>query len=486
MINLSEFRDMVLQSKAEEIIDYIAANRNRLKLMFINLEVDKDIDRQASTIVSYLSGLQLSVDAKESDEIQFLYKELGLYFKKVNNQGLVSNCSTHLAENIFKNRLNAWLHYKHYSEPESHCRLFDKYLRKLSTALTDGVEDYENDVLRDLHTYYLETAALLVRLNRQDLLEVFEELFENDELCEKYQLLNIYQENKHQFTAEVTIEDEILKIYEPSVFTEKLFEDKFLHYIKNHNSTDWHQVLLGYNSFTIRNEIINFGQAHFDDTYGNLTANDIVKLYSYFNMRKHYYSTLYLLERFNHIHEFHGTNGRIKFIDVGCGPATSAVALIDHLHTINLDKVSFDYFAVDYYQSMREEAEYMMENEVYEDIGSNFYLQKLGDINYDLLNNANSIIINTCYLFASDSLDEEELAQDVLNIRRVKPEVKFYILFQNTSDETKNEKYNNFKEYLGEVTSLFNTTSLVSYNNKRNSYYPPTQERVYFEILEIA
>ncbi|SIS62281.1 hypothetical protein SAMN05421786_101569 [Chryseobacterium ureilyticum] len=485
MIPLSDFSGKIIQSTPAEITEFISGNRNLLKLMFINLDITKDNTDRCSSILVHLGVLQLPQEEEESNEIQFLYKELGLYFKKANNKGLVSNCSNHLTENIFKNRLKSWLHHKLYLSADSHCKLFENYVVKLSAAITDGDEDYENDVLRDLHSYYLETVALLERLNLHELKEQFQQLFENDELIEKYQLLNIYQQNKHQFTAEVVIGEGIEKIYEPSVFAEELFEDKFLRYIRTHEDTVWYQVLLGYDTYTIRKKIINFGQAHFDNTYGSLTANDIVKLYSYFNMRKHYYSTLHLLERFNRIHNFHQTNGRIKFIDVGCGPATSAIALIDHLHAINGDSVSFDYFGVDYYTSMREEAANMMTNEVYLNDGSVMYIKRLGNIDYDLLSNANSIYINTCYLFASDSLDEEELAHDVMNIRRAKEDIPFYILFQNTTEHSKNVKYNAFKGFLGDFKVLFGESSLIRYNNRRNSYHPPTEETVAFEILEL-
>ncbi|WP_333621111.1 hypothetical protein [Sphingobacterium multivorum] len=485
MIDISDFSARIIQSTPEEIIQYVADNRNPLKLTFINLEIIRDTIDRCSSILMYLSSLQLPVEVKESNEIQFLYKELGLFFKKANKQGLVANCSNQLVANIFKNRLKAWLHHKHYTNAESHCKLFASYLEKLSIAITDGNEDYENDVLRDLHNYYLDTMALLEKRGHHVLMQEFEELFESETLIGKYKLLDIYQRSKNQFTAGLLIVEENHKIYEPSVFTDALFEDKFLAYIRNHQNTVWYEILLGYPTFTIRNEIINFGQAHFDNSYGALSSSDIVKLYSYFNMRKHYYSTLYLLERFNRLQDFHGTNGRIKFIDIGCGPATSGIALTDHIHAIGGSEVSFDYFGVDCYQSMRTEAAYMMDNGVYENNNSTFYLERLGDIDYEDLNNANSIYINTCYLFASDSLNEVELAKDVLNVKKAQGEVPFYILFQNTTDATKSVKYNNFKEQIGNFTVRLEGTSLIRYNNRRNSYFSPTEEAVYFEILEI-
>ena len=487
MIGLQEFRDTILQFGGAELIGYIDGNRNRLKLLFINLEVDEVNTVLMEQIMVLINSMQLLKVQKDSDELQFLYKELGLYFKRANVYGPAQTCSNRINEQIFKNRLRAWMHYRMYRHIEYHCEHFKKYLTKLSDAITDGVEDYENDVLRDLHVYYEHTVALMQEKNKPGELAAFNTLFENPDLLDEFPLLASYQENKYQFTATIEIGEEIRKIYEPSDFAGNLFDEKFLDYIRTHADTQWHEILLGYNQMVIRNDIIKYGQAHFDDTYRNLSANDVVKLYSFFNMRKHYYSSLHLFERFSHIADFHGTNGRIKFIDVGCGPATSGIALVDYLHTINGDTVSFDYFGVDYYRSMRQEAQYMMQNAVYENTNATFFMRSLGDIDFRDLENANSIFINTCYLFASDSLNEEQLAKEVLNVKRSKRDVPFYILFQNTTDPAKNIKYRNFKRHLCyDREPMLKVNSWIRYNNRRNSLFKPTEELVYFEILEIA
>jgi hypothetical protein len=136
---------------------------------------------------------------------------------------------------------------------------------------------------------------------------------------------------------------------------------------------------------------------------------------------------------------------------------------------------------------MREEAEYMMQNSAYSDQGTTFYLADLAELGYELLDNANSIYINTCYLFASDSLNENKLAEDVMHIRKSKPDVPCYLLFQNSTDPAKNVKYNNFKRLLRYVEPpIFSTTARVSYNNRRSSMFGPTHEDVYFEILELT
>lgn len=486
MMSLQNFHDLILQFNSAQLIAHINANRNGLKLLFIDLEVNEGNRRLMRAILVFINSGVLLKEDRDFEEIQFIYKELGLFFKRDNDYGHAQSCSNRIKEQIFKNRLWAWMHYHMYRDIGSHVELFRKYLKKLSAAITDGVEDYENDVLRDLHVYYENTVLLMEGKNEQAQLARFKALFTDPALLDEYPLLASYNENKFQFTAVIEIGEEIAKIYEPSDFTDDLFEDKFLGYIKNHPETRWHEILLGYGQFVVRKDIIKFGQAHFDDPYRNLSASDVVKLYSYFNMRKHYYSSLHLFERFKHIADLHDTNGRIKFIDVGCGPATSGIALVDYLHTIKGGTVSFDYFGVDYYNSMLEEAAHMMHNEVYNNTDSTFFMHSLGDIDFADLENANSIFINTCYLFASDNLKTAELAQDVMHVKNAKREVPFYILFQNTTDPAKNVKYAEFKKHLDyDKEPLLSTTSLIRYNNRRNSLYRPAEETVYFEILKL-
>jgi hypothetical protein len=208
-------------------------------------------------------------------------------------------------------------------------------------------------------------------------------------------------------------------------------------------------------------------------------------LYSYFNMRKHYFSSVYLLERANLIEKFYSATGMIKFIDIGCGPATTGIAITDHIFQLYGAPVSFDYFGIDYYNSMRQAAKSYMTNRVFAPGKQTCYLDNLLKIPFDSLDNSSCIIINTCYLFASDSLDEKELAKTVVSLRRSQPETPFFIFFQNTTDCTKNVKYANFKKLISSHTVILTDKVKIKYSNQRNSFYPPSGETVYLEILEL-
>ena len=484
-MDIVTLRDTFLQLKEADIISFISSEKKVLKLLFINADPSTENSLLLSQIQIYLGEIQLSDNAARSEEIQFLYTELAFFFKRNNEMGPVFDCINLIEESVLKFRLKAWLHYKQYTNNDSHINLFRKYLLKLSAAITDGVEDYVNEVLRDLNVYFNSTTKTLTDLGESELINLFQSQFDDKEIQAEFPLLLLYALNKEQFADDIEINEIKTKIFEPSAFTAALFEDKFLSYIRNHPTTKWHHILLGYDNYTIRSTIIKYGQAEFDTPYDSLTTEDIVKLYSYFNMRKHYYSSMYAFDRLGLIQKYYGTSGSIKFIDIGCGPATSGIAFTDLIHSHTETTVSFDYFGIDYYSSMCAAAKNYMDNDVYIPGELTCYLKDLSDMNFDWLNNASCIVINTCYLFASGSLKEDILAENIVTLRKAVPETPFFVIFQNTTDKEKNHKYTTFKALIPGLSVLLSENAVINYNNRRNSYYTPTQETVFLEILAL-
>ena len=274
------------------------------------------------------------------------------------------------------------------------------------------------------------------------------------------------------------------KIFTPSPFTETLFTDKFIDYIKFHDSTLWNNVLLGLDTYTIRSEVINFGQANFDKPYKNLQPSDIVKLYCYFNMRKHYYSSVYLFERCSWIKKLANNVGCLKFIDVGCGPGTSGIALTDYLLSIESLNQQFDYIGIDYYDSMLKAAEDLMTNAVYNKCNNIVFTKSISNLQSVDFNNANSILLNTCYLFASPTLNIDLLSTEINSLLATYSLLPRFLLFQNTTDESKNNNYKLFKTKIMKHEVLLSEKITIKYNNQRNSFYPPVHESVYFEVLK--
>ena len=463
----------LLISQTREIDIFISTKRNEIKLIFNNLISTSENTKSCIQILSNLH--QQNNQIKSNIEVQFLFTHLAFYFKAANKTAYVTTCINNLTNSILKNRLSAWHQYKKYTGgAPSHINRFETYLAKLSLAVSDEEEEYFEDVLLDLHSYLNEFSHIVD----------FGIVLNNPELIKKYPLLYEYKKRNASLEFEIELHESVNKIYSPSIFAEELFNSKFIDYIRYHPQTEWNKILLGYDKFIVRSEIIKFGQANFDTNYNNLNPTQIVKLYCYLNMRKHYFSSLYLFERCTWLKKIISNQGRTKFIDIGCGPATSGIALTDYLNSEAESQKQFDYFGIDIYQSMLEAASYLMTNQVYKNVNYQQYEKSIKTIDTNYLTNANSILLNACYLFASPSLEIDDLVEDInslLNAYKTKPR---FLFFQNVIDPNKNFKYEIFKNKLIKHEVLLSEKVVIKYNNQKDSRYPPVSEPVYFEILK--
>jgi hypothetical protein len=472
-MTLEELKIAALESDMQELNDFVSIKRDEIKLLFSNLIPEATNSQHC---IALISNLHLNRNnGIETSGIQFLLTCLANYFKAAILPVYVQTCISNLQDNVLKYRLLAWFQYKYeYTTQKSHVTRFSQYLEILSKAIADENEDYTDDVLSDLQSYYSEFSHVTG----------FHQQFQNQDIVTNFPILGEFNRRRGCLDYIVELHEAIDKIFTPSVFTEKLFADKFINYIRLHHSTVWNTKLLGYDNFTIRSEIINFGQANFDKSYNELLPSDVVKLYCYFNMRKHYYSSLYLFERCSWIQNLINQKGCLKFIDLGCGPATSGVAMTDYLLSSSSSKQNFDYIGIDCYKSMISAALDMMDNPVYNKCTIKSFKQRLADLEEADFINVNSILINTCYLFSSPSLNVISLASEINGILSSYNQVPRFLLFQNTTDESKNINYTLFKSKLIHYEILLSDKVTIKYNNQRNSFYQPVHESVYFEVLK--
>jgi hypothetical protein len=472
-MRLEELKTKSLNCDLTELDEFVSQNRNEIKLLFSNLVVETSVTNDCIELIRHIHSKRRK--GVNSDGVQFLLTSLAFYFKTANRPAFVQTCITNLQDNVLKFRLIAWYQYKNeYTQTKSHLTRFPQYLEKISKAVADENEDYTDDVLSDLNTYYSDYSHIIG----------FQEQFSNIDLVSNFPILSEYNKRKGALDYRIELHENVDKIFTPTQFAENLFTEKFIDYIKYHQSTVWNNILLGEDTFTIRKEIINFGQANFDKPYKKLHPQDIVKLYCYFNMRKHYYSSIYLFERCSWIEKLTSAKGCLKFIDIGCGPGTSGVALTDYLHSIKRLKQQFDYIGVDCYDSMLEAAADLMSNSVYDKRNKTVFTKNIGNIVSGDFHEANSIILNTCYLFASPTLNIDLLATEINNLINDYSDLPRFLLFQNTTDESKNINYNLFKTKIIDHEILLSEKVTIKYNNQRNSFYPPVHESVYFEVLK--
>jgi hypothetical protein len=471
-MTLDDLKILIIQTEINELGTFLSENRNEIKLLFSNSSTTIENTNTCIQILSYLH--KQSKQVKSIKDVQFLFSLLAFYFKAASKAPYITTCINNLTDSILKFRLQAWHQYKTYTKAVSHANRFEAYLGKLSLAVSDESEEYIDEVLQDLHSYFTEYNYIVG----------FQELFNDFSLLTKYPILSEYKKRRSSLDYKIELHETANKIYCPSTFAEELFNTKFINYIRNHPQTEWNQVLLGYDKFLVRSEVIKFGQANFDNDYKKLNPAQVVKLYCYLNMRKHYYSSLYLFERCLWLKKIISMEGCAKFIDIGCGPATSGIALTDYLNADELSLKQFDYFGVDSYQSMLDAASDLMNNDVYENCRYQQYVKSIKSIDVNNLSNANSILLNACYLFASPSLEIDDLVLDVNNLLETNNTKPRFLFFQNTIEPNKNIKYESFKNKLIAHEVLLSEKVTIKYNNQRNSRYPPVSENVYFEVLK--
>jgi hypothetical protein len=386
--------------------------------------------------------------------------------------------------NVLKYRLKAWMLYQQYSVADSHVNRLHNYLATLSLATRDGEQDYENEVIRDLHNYTIDAKQVFTIAMRSDLWKKFSKLIESAETSEAFPILEFYKENRKQFTINSDVKIPVHKVFEPSEFSQALFDQKFTNYIKAHPKTVWYEILLGIPQYEVRQKIIGQGQTDFDKHVAGLQGLDIVKLYAHCNMRMHFFSSIYLFERLEAFITLYRSPGRIKFVDIGCGPATAGLSFIDHLYGVIGQEISFDYIGVDFYKTMLDGAAYFLDNNAFRPVQAPVFIEKLSDLDFKYMGDANGIIINTSYLFASENLDPVELAKDVMNVRKSQPRVPCYLLFQNSIKDENNIKYTAFKKALGPYQSLHEGMPNIYYSTQRHKF-SSTSRPVKLEILKI-
>ncbi|WP_025144348.1 hypothetical protein [Pedobacter jeongneungensis] len=485
-MDIDEFLAQFVLLSTTEIIDFVSEHRRELQLLFIHAPLGNEPHDKLKSILRHLSQRHAAASGDErlSPQVQFLYGQLGLYFKRADDMAGVSNCIAKINPSVLRNRLEAWMHYQLYNDFGHNLTSLPKYLTKISAALSEEEESYENEVVRDMHTYYTYACDVLGKYVSEAAKQEFIDHFQSDELASEFPILHFYRANLDQF--DISLEPHALtdKVFEPTEWSEQLFQDKIIEPIKAHERTVWNNILMGYSFEDAKSVVINFGQTDFDKPVAGLAGMDIVCLYAYCNMRMHYFAAQHLFERSDLFLTLYQSTGRVKFIDIGCGPATSGLALIEHLYQQTNQSVSFDYIGVDYFATMRAGAEYFMDNDHFSPKTPNIYVKTLDDIDFEVMEQANSLIFNASYLFASEYLDPHVLAQQVINLRKSQPECPCYFVFQNAIGEIKNAKYEKFKKYIGPYQKIYSGHPQIPYNNQRGRFNFINQQ-VYQEILKL-
>jgi len=503
-MEIDDLRDVFMACDSqEELEEYISGHLKAIRLFFYNKNLIEltDIRQEFENLFYDLrscAGFKVFEDAAspESGPIGALLIFFASIFERTNPNPIFSLLDL-LPKGSVYYRLKA--HMCAYEEVNNLATHYTTNLAQildlLAKAQYDNEEDYTSLVISFLVKLYRHVILTLTGHKLTAEIELFCALFKDHSLNEKYHFLS-HPLIIRLIEGELEVEEELVisptktTLYYPSDHMFDVFRTEIVDEVKRHSQTRFNSILLGYTAETIRHDIINYGRADFREGYEKLTADEKVLLYCYFNMRKHFFTSSFVFEK---IYEslrsvFNDTAKTVVFIDLGCGPMTSGLALADLHFEKTGEQLQINYIGVDNAQAMLDKAERFLAYDIFSDKSASAFALHWNKIPRGTIKRFvgldNYIVINASYLFASTSLKELELALFVKELVRKYSTSKIYFIYQNPHRTDRNRKYLDFK---AELIYMAHETNVerVYYKNNPGSASDPSVEDVYYEILEL-
>ncbi len=479
--------------------EYILNNFATLQLFFLNLSetdcvpIEKDLEDFYYNFVNTPAIITLKNETSEpTEKILGFIILLAKVYENIYAQAIIADIASLLpTKSSIRYRLKAL---SAYWEGRTNMntyfgKSFPRVMKWLGKAQDAEGEDYSYEVATAAIKFYQEGKLFYDKKNKKDIANKFKELFLLQKHKDSHKFLNHYLVKRvlEGITfEELKLKSPIRKVYEPSLRMHTFFRNMIVNKVQQHPKSIKGK-LLGFDSSEIRYDIIQCGTADFRNKYKSLTTDNIVLLYCYFNMRKHYFSTLHFFNKIDTLFKRISLKEPIVFIDLGCGPLTSGLALGEYFHIKTSQKLSMNYFGIDIAKSMLKKAKDFSEIDLFSNQCSWTFSDNwngvFNNICNQIIQNKTKIVINASYLFASSSLDENDLAKFINKLNRKFPNNETIFFFQNPVNPTRNSKFFSFKEKLKFLKKSMQFNEIVYYNNYPNSHYEPKKETVYFEIL---
>jgi len=231
-------------------------------------------------------------------------------------------------------------------------------------------------------------------------------------------------------------------------------------YFEQKHCIRWNQNVVAKDESFQRKSILRQGKANFITGESNLTPDQTALLYCRHYLQMHLASSRYLFDVYANSqfgYQSPLNPDQITMIDFGCGPMTSGLALAWHAQEVHNKKLNVNYVGIDHAPAMLQLAQNFSRNKQLFSQNSNF--QFLAECNesqalIQCIESVEShpqkspIILNFSYLFASDSLEQYQLAQIVNDVLKYFNKRSFVILFQNPPLHYLNKKWFDFKNHL--------------------------------------
>ena len=187
-------------------------------------------------------------------------------------------------------------------------------------------------------------------------------------------------------------------------------------------------------------EAIGGGQADFDDSFGDLSPDDLVLLYAHLNQKGHLEE---LCAAFGQL--LAGTKPENPIVlDIGCGPFTGGLALAA---TLGADQC-FDYIGVDRADSMRRLGARLADSDLLPGRVTTHWATDLSSVKWLRAPGFRDVIVIVSYLFASPTLDAEMMFDDMERLLDRFGRGAVTLLYTNSARDEANLRYPEFRRML--------------------------------------
>ena len=233
--------------------------------------------------------------------------------------------------------------------------------------------------------------------------------------------------------------------------------------------------------------LINYGRSDFSNASSlfstelnaNLimNADDQVLLYCHYIMQRYYRSAKRLYQSYSNWLSAMAKNmsGRIRFIDIGCGPATCGIAFAEQMAGLFPD---IHYTGIDISAAMKAMAEKLLGETTGDRMLMDFKtsFMELDDRYWTSVSEVpNLVVFNMSYFFSNvDCTFTENLADRIVSVMRKHPLNRYVFIILHSDHDTKIRSFLVFKSMLEQyVETIKAERSAISHEQEGNPKTPP-------------